>query len=118
MIAGHDRHQARDQPAQPRPQPDVDEAFHDDLPGQRAGQGGVLAGAQQRQREQRAAGRRAQERRQQLVGVADVGHRSSTRVSANTAAETIRMAALMNSADISAIDESSVAKRIASALLA
>ncbi len=34
----------------------------------------------------------------------------------NTAAATIRMAALMNSADISATEESIVAKRIASVL--
>ena len=39
-------------------------------------------------------------------------------VPANTAADTIRMAALMKSADISAIVESSDAKRIASVLLA
>ena len=36
----------------------------------------------------------------------------------NTAAATIRIAALMNSADISATEESIVAKRIASVLLA
>ena len=50
----HDRHQPRDEPPQPRPQPDVDEAFHDDLPGQRAGQRRVLAGTQQRHREEHA----------------------------------------------------------------
>ena len=70
----HDGHQPRDQPPQPRPQADVDEPFHHDLPGQRAGERGVLAGEEQRDGEQRARGAGAEQRRQQLVGVGDVGH--------------------------------------------
>ena len=54
-------------------QPDVEEAFHHDLAGQRAGERRVLARAEQRHREQRARQRRAEQRRQQLVGVADLG---------------------------------------------
>ena len=74
MIAGHDRDEARDEAAQPRAQADVDEAFHHDLAGERAGERRVLARAEQRHREQRARHRRAEKRREELVGVADVGH--------------------------------------------
>ena len=42
MMAGMIAHQARDQAPEPRPQADVDEAFHHDLAGQRPGQRRVL----------------------------------------------------------------------------
>ena len=54
------------------PQPDVQEAFHHDLAGQRAGQRRVLTGEQQRDGEKRAGELRAEERREQQVGVRDV----------------------------------------------
>ncbi len=53
--------------------PQVDEPFHHDLPGQRAGERRVLARAEQRHREQHARHRRAEQRREQLIGVADLG---------------------------------------------
>ena len=43
-------------------------------PAERAGQRRVLARAEQRDRKQRARHRRAEQRREQLVGVADFGH--------------------------------------------
>ena len=117
MIAGMIAISRVIEPPQPRPQADVEEAFHHDLAGQRAGQRRVLPGAEQRDREQRARDARAEQRREQLVGVADVGdvlvagaverrrrHRRGSR-------------ALMKSANISATVESIVAKRIASRLL-
>ena len=65
--------QARDQAAQPGADVNVDEAFHDDLPGQRPGERRLLPGSQQRDGKQRAGKRDAEDRRQQLVGVVDVG---------------------------------------------
>src|SRR5438105_9231328 len=66
---GDDRQQARNQPSQPWAQANVEKAFHHDLSGQRAGQCGVLAGAEQRDGEERARRGGAEQRRQQLIGV-------------------------------------------------
>ena len=115
---GDDGDQPRDQPAQPRTQADVEEPFHDDLPGQRAGQRRVLAGEQQRDREQRARELRAEQRRQQQVGVARCRRRPRWPVPWNVAAAITRIAPLRNSADISATVESMVAKPTASRRLA
>ena len=111
-----DGDEPRDQPAQPRAQAQVDEAFHHDLAGERAGERGVLARAEQRHGEQHARHRRAEQRRQQLVRVADVGDVLVARCRGTSAAAMTRIAALMKSANISATDESMVAKRIASRL--
>ena len=51
----------------------MDEAFHDDLAGERAGDGGVLAGGEQSDGEEGAGAGRAQERAEELVGVLDGG---------------------------------------------
>ena len=48
MIAGTMAIEPRDQPPQPRTQAQVDEAFHHDLAGERAGERRVLARAEQR----------------------------------------------------------------------
>ena len=65
---------ARRQPARPRRQPHVDEAFHHDLAGQRGGDGRVEAAAQQRHAEQRGCPGGAQQRGQELLGVLQIGY--------------------------------------------
>ena len=68
------RHEPRDQTAEPRTEPDVDEALHHDLAGQRARQRRILAGGQQCHGEECACECSAQHWRQQHVGVVDIGH--------------------------------------------
>ena len=67
---------ARDQPAQPGRQADIEKALHHGLAGQRRGDGGIEPAAQQRDAEQRRRHGRAQQRMQQRLGLAqldDVG---------------------------------------------
>ena len=92
----------RDQPAQPRPHAEVEEAFHHDLAGQRAGQRRVLARGEQREREQRAGDADAEHRAAAAGRRPGSRRRRRCRVWWNVAAATIRIAALMNSANISA----------------
>ena len=102
------------EPPQPRAQADVEEALHHDLAGQRArsaSSSAPTAAARPRTACWRAAGRAA-------ASAACTRPRCPRRARARSverAAATIRIAALMNSADISAIVESMVANRIASA---
>jgi hypothetical protein len=91
------------------------EAFHDDLAGQRRRHRRVEAGGKQRHGEQRRGNAEAQQRRQQLVGLTDLGHVGAA-IGVEHAAAMIRMAALMNSASISAMVLSVVAHLIASRL--
>src|SRR2546429_2714389 len=63
----HNRDQPGDEPPQPRPDPDVQEAFHHDLTRERPCERRVLARREQRQREYGARPGHAQERREQLV---------------------------------------------------
>jgi len=74
----HNRDQAGDEPPQPRPDPDVQEAFHHDLTRERPCERRVLARREQRQREYGARPGHAQERREQLVGLLDLGDRGMT----------------------------------------
>ncbi len=55
-------------------QAQVEEPFHDDLAGERAGEGGVLSAGEQRQRKDGGRTADAQQRREKLVGVLDLGH--------------------------------------------
>ena len=71
---GHDRDAARDQPAQPRRDADIEETFHHDLAGERAGERRVLPGSEQRHGEERARHADAEQRAEQLVGVLDFRH--------------------------------------------
>ncbi len=73
MTAGMMASSAGDQPAQPGVQADVEEALHDDLAGQRAGEGGVLAGGEQGEGEHGAGAGDAEQRGEQFVGVLDLG---------------------------------------------
>ena len=70
---GNQGDQARDQPAQPGRDLQVQEAFHDDLTGERPGQCRALPGAEQRDAEEDRRGL-AQERREQLVRLLDGRH--------------------------------------------
>ena len=49
----YDGREARNQPAQPRFEPQIQETFHDNLPGERAGKRGILPRSEQRASEQR-----------------------------------------------------------------
>ena len=69
----HDRDAARDQPARPRRQADVEKAFHHDLAGERRGDGRVQAAAQQRDAEQRRRNRRAKQRREERMRLLEFG---------------------------------------------
>src|SRR5712672_3591857 len=60
---------ARDEPAKPRLQANIQKAFHDDLAGERAGKRGVLSRGQQRARENGAGQAYAKHRAEQFVGV-------------------------------------------------
>ena len=64
----------RDQPAQPRAQADVDETFHHDLSGERAGERGILSRSQQRHGEENARHAHAEQRTEQFVGVLNFRH--------------------------------------------
>ena len=55
-------------------QADVEETFHHDLAGERAGESRVLAGGQQRHGEERAGDADAEHRAEQFVGVLDFRH--------------------------------------------
>ena len=102
------------EPPRPVRQAQPQEALHDDLAGQRRGHRRVQAGGQQRHREERRGDAEAEQRRQQLVGLADLGHVWYGRCSWKATAATIRIEALTNSASISAMVESVVAHLIAS----
>ena len=52
--------------------PNLQETFHHDLAGQRAGERGILPGGEQREGEQRAGKARAQYGGEQFVGLRDV----------------------------------------------
>src|SRR6516165_1846629 len=56
---GENRNQASDEPANPGLQTDVQEPFHHDLPGERAGKRGILSGSEKRKSEKRAGEARA-----------------------------------------------------------
>ena len=65
---------AGDQPPQPGREADVEETFHHDLAGERAGESRVLAGGEQRHGEEGAGDADAEHRAEQLVGVLDFRH--------------------------------------------
>src|SRR6188472_728875 len=67
----NDRDETRDEPPQPRPDADAEEAFHHDLTGQCPGERRVLPREQQGGCEQHTGRRRAEQGRQQLEGVTD-----------------------------------------------
>ena len=77
-------------------------ALHHDLAGQRRRHRRIEAGGQQRHREQRRGDAEPEQRRQQLEGLADLGD-VGWPLSWKVAAATIRIAALTNSASISAM---------------
>ena len=68
----HNGDEPRDQAPQPRTEADVEKALHHDLAGQRASERRVLSGREQRERE-RGARAGAEQRRQQLVRVLNLG---------------------------------------------
>ncbi len=70
----HDRQQPRHHAAQPDRQLEVEEPLGDDLPRQRARHRRILPRGEQRHREQHARSARAQHRREQLIGLADLRH--------------------------------------------
>ena len=70
---GNDGQGSRDQAARDRPQPQAQEAVHDELPGERCGQRGVEAAGDQRHAEQFGGDGRAEDRRDQPVGVPEFG---------------------------------------------
>ena len=111
----HDGDQPRDQAPQPRADPDVEEALHHDLAGERAGQRRVLSRGEQREREH-GAGRRRRAAASAACRRPGSRRPPCCRCVWNVAAATIRIAALMNSANESAIVESMKAKRTASRL--
>ena len=65
---------ARDQPAQPRRDAEVEKTFHHDLAGERPGEGGILPGSEQRDGEQGAGHADAEKRAEQFVGVLNFRH--------------------------------------------
>ena len=69
---GHDRDEPRDQPPQPRAKPDVEKSFHHDLPGQCAGERGVLPENSSATANSVLADGRTEQRVEQQVRVADV----------------------------------------------
>ena len=100
----NDGHQARDQAAQPWPHAEIEEAFHDDLARHGSGQRRGLAGAQQRHGEDHA---------RQAVPSSGASSWCACWISVttmpllkNTAAASIRIAALTSSAPFSATTES------------
>ena len=105
---------AGDQPPRPVRQAQMQKAFHHDLAGKRRRHRRVQAGGEQRDREQGRGDAEAEQRRQQLERLADFGDIGMAAVEWKVAAATIRIAALMNSASISAMVESVVAHLIAS----
>ena len=70
---GDDGEAAGDEAAEPLGDADVDEALHDNLAGEGAGNGGVLAGGKQSDGEERAGAGGSDERAEELVGVLDGG---------------------------------------------
>ncbi len=68
-----DGEEAGDEAADPAGQPDFEEAFHDDLAGEGAGDGRVLAGGEEGQRKHGAGSGEAEQRGEELIGVADFG---------------------------------------------
>ncbi len=58
----------------PGPQPDADETFHDDLPGEGAGERGVLPRGEQRHGEERAGQADAEHGAEEVKGVLDLRH--------------------------------------------
>ncbi len=71
---GRDGEAAGDGAAQPGLHSEAQKTFHDDLAGHGAGESGGLSGAEQGGAEQRAGERGADERREKLVGLLDLGH--------------------------------------------
>ncbi len=71
---GDDGDEARDHAPQPRRDADVEEAFHHDLAGERAGERGVLAAREQREREDDARDAHAQHGAEKPVGILDFRH--------------------------------------------
>ena len=66
--SGKDRQQAGDQPANPRTDSPVHEAFHHHLAGKGAGDGAALSAGKQRDGKEGAGGRNAQQRGKRQVG--------------------------------------------------
>ena len=69
----NDRDRASDQAAHPGLEANVQKAFHDDLPGERAGERGVLSGSQERAGKERAGEAGAQNGTEKFVGVGNFG---------------------------------------------
>ena len=107
-----DREQPRHQPPQPDRQAQVEKALHHDLPGERAGDGGVLARGEQRDGEQRCSPTPAPSiGASSSIGLARSRRRRCARRRGRSAAARIRIEALMNKARPSATVLSIVAKR-------
>src|SRR6266567_3426005 len=72
QYGGNDGKRAGNEPAEPGPEANVKEAFHDDLACKRAGEGGVLAGGKQGAGEKRAGKAGAEDGAEEFVGIGDL----------------------------------------------
>src|SRR6266571_531003 len=73
QYGGNDGKGAGNEPAEPGPEANVKEAFHDDLAGEGARQRGVLPGGQQGAGEERAGEAGAENGAEEFVGIGDLG---------------------------------------------
>src|SRR5207245_11340554 len=71
---GNDRQRPRYQPAQPRPQPNMEKTFHYDLSGKGAGESRVLTRSEQSDGKKRTGKTDPEQRTEQLVGVLNLRH--------------------------------------------
>src|SRR5207247_167976 len=72
QYGGKDGKGAGNEPAEPGPEANVKETFHDDLACKRAGEGGVLAGGKQGAGEKRAGKAGAENGAEEFVGIGDL----------------------------------------------
>src|SRR6266567_4211323 len=72
QYGGNDGKGAGNEPAEPGPEANVKETFHDDLASKRAGEGGVLAGGKQGAGEKRAGKAGAEDGAEEFVGIGDL----------------------------------------------
>src|SRR6266567_4856066 len=72
QYGGNDGKGAGNEPAEPGPEANVKETFHDDLSCKRAGEGGVLAGGKQGAGEKRAGEAGAENGAEEFVGIGDL----------------------------------------------
>src|SRR6266704_1805423 len=72
QYGGNDGKGAGNEPAEPGPEANVKETFHDDLASKRAGERGVLAGGKQGAGEERAGEAGAENGAEEFVGIGDL----------------------------------------------